>query len=158
MKTADLLDKYPQARCCEPVFQRYGGNPRFSGKIRTIEAFEDFTQVKALLSEKSDGNVLVVDAGGSMRCAMLGDLLAQMAVDNGWAGCILNGAIRDSADINQMPFGVRALGTMPLRSAKDGQGSVDVPVNFAGVNFSPGDYIYADEDGIIVSSDPLELP
>ena len=114
MKTADLLDKYPQAQCCEPVFRRYGGNVRFSGQVRTVRAFEDFTRVKESLSESSDGGVLVVDAGGSMRCAMLGDMLAKMAMENGWAGAVLNGPIRDSADINKMAFGVRALGTVPL--------------------------------------------
>ena len=158
MKTADLLDKYPQAQCCEPVFRCYGGNPIFSGQVRTVKAFEDFTCVRELLSQQSEGGVLVVDAGGSIRCAMLGDILALMAIENGWTGVILNGLIRDSADINRMPFGVRALGTVPLRGAKNGQGSIDVAVNFAGVSFNPGDYVYADEDGVIVSPGPLLLP
>ena len=92
-----------------------------------------------------------------MRCAMLGDRLARKAVDNGWVGAVYFGLIRDSADINRMPFGVKALGTIPARSARDGQGAVDVPVKFAGVQFNPGDYLYADEDGVVVSDRPLEL-
>ena len=158
MKTADLSDKYPDSQICQPIFQSFGGNPRFGGQIRTVKAFEDNTFIRQTLSEKSDGGVLVVDAGGSMRCAMLGDILAQMGVDNGWVGGIFFGLIRDSADINQMPFGVKALGTIPIRSVKEGLGKVDVPVNFAGVTFTPGEYVYADEDGVIVSPEPLTLP
>lgn len=158
MKTADLSDKYPNVHICEPIFQSFGGNSQFGGQIRTVKCFEDNTFIRQTLSEKSDGGVLVVDAGSSMRCAMLGDILAQMGVDNGWVGGIFFGLIRDSADINQMPFGVKALGTIPVRSVKEGLGKVDVPVRFAGVNFNPGDYVYADEDGVIVSSEKLTLP
>ena len=157
MKTADLSDKYPDLRICEPIFQSYGANPVFGGPIRTIQCFEDFSRVRELVEEKANGGVLVVDAGGSMRCAMLGDRLARKAVDNGWVGAVFFGLIRDSADINRMPFGVKALGTIPARSASDGQGVVDVPVKFAGVQFNPGDYLYADEDGVVVSDRPLEL-
>ena len=157
MKTADLSDKYPELRICEPIFQSYGGNHVFSGPIRTIKCFEDNSRIRELVEEKSDGGVLVVDAGGSLRCAMLGDMLAQKAVNNGWVGAVYFGLIRDSADINRMPFGVKALGTIPIRSVKEGQGVVDAPVKFAGVQFNPGDYLYADEDGVVVSDRPLEL-
>ncbi len=157
MKSADLSDKYPEAHVCESIFQSYGGNQHFHGPIRTIKCFEDFSLVKTLLSEKSNGEILVVDAGGSRRCAMLGDMLAQMGAENGWAGGIFNGMIRDSADIGTMPFGVKALGTHPRRSNKGGQGEENIPVTFAGVTFTPGDFVYADEDGILVSSVILEL-
>ena len=157
MKTADLTDKYPDLQVCEPIFQSYGGNALFGGPIRTVECFEDFSRVRELVEEKSDGGVMVVDAGGSLRCAMLGDMLASKAVDNGWVGAVYFGLIRDSAEINQMPFGVKALGVIPTRSARNGQGVIDVPVKFAGVTFNPGDYLYADEDGVVVSDRPLEL-
>ena len=157
MKTADLSDHFPDAQVCESALKSYGGCARFHGRIRTVKCFEDFTFVRHLLSENADGNVLVVDAGGSSR-AMLGDMLAQMAVDNGWSGAVINGLIRDSAEINTMPIGVRAMGTIPLRSNRDGRGESDVPVTFAGIRFTPGDYLYADEDGILVSSKPLTLP
>ena len=158
MKTADLSDHYPEAQICKPIFQSFGGNRLFHGPIRTIKCFEDFSLVKKLLSEKSNGEVLVVDAGGSRRCAMLGDTLAEMGVKNGWAGGIFNGMIRDSADISTIPFGVKALGTHPRRSNKDGQGEENIAVSFAGVIFTPGDFVYADEDGILVSSTMLQIP
>ena len=158
MKTADLSDQYTDIQICEPLFQSFGGNSRFHGQIRTVKCFEDNTFIRQTLSEKSDGGVLVVDAGGSRRCAMLGDILAQMAIDNGWVGGVFYGLIRDSAEINAMPIGVKALGTIPVRSIKEEQGKVDVTVRFAGVTFTPGDYLYADEDGILVSNQPLSLP
>ncbi len=158
MKTADLADEYPDVRICEPIFRSFGGARQFHGEIRTVKCFEDNTCVRRSLSEKVEGAVLVVDAGGSRRCAMLGDILARMGADNGWAGGIFHGSIRDSAEINKMPFGVKALGVIPVRSVKEGLGKQDVPVNFAGVTFTPGEYVYADEDGIIVSATPLQLP
>ncbi len=130
----------------------------FHGPIRTVKAFEDNTFVRQAVVEKVDGAVLIIDGGGSCRCAMLGDILAQKAVDNGWVGAIIFGLIRDSAEIGQMPFGVKAMGTIPLRSVKEGLGKADIPVKFAGVTFSPGSYVYADEDGILVSESPLSLP
>jgi len=157
MKTADLSDQNPEAQVCEPIFQSFGGNRFFHGPIRTIKCFEDFSLVKRLLSEKSNGEILVVDAGGSRRCAMLGDILAEMGVRNGWAGGIFNGMIRDSEEISTMPFGVKALGTHPRRSNKDGQGEENIPVSFAGVTFTPGHFVYADGDGILVSSDILKM-
>ncbi len=108
-----------------------------------------------MLETPGEGAVLVVDAGASKRCAMLGDTLAQMGVDNGWSGVIMNGFIRDSADINQMPIGVRALGTFPLKSQKEGKGEIDITIHFAGTFFEPGHFLYADEDGIIVSKKQL---
>ena len=157
MKTADLADAFPESALCRPVFRMFGGNSRFHGRVRTIRAREDFSCVRQLLSAPGGQGVLVVDGDGATDRAMLGDRLAAMAVDNGWSGIILNAVIRDSGEINAMPIGVRALGTSPLKSACDGAGEIDVAVQFAGVTFRPGDYAYADEDGILVSRSALSL-
>lgn len=151
--TADLCDDHSETlQICEPVFSAFGGRARFHGRIATIQCFEDNSRVREALAEPGEGRVLVVDAGGSRRCAMLGDLLATKAVANGWSGVVLNGLIRDSAAIAQMDLGVRALGTHPLKSVKKGVGERDVAVRFAGVVFRPGDFLYADEDGIVSSA------
>ena len=157
-KTADLYDKYENSlSICEPLFSDYGGQITFSGKVRTLKCFEDNSLVRDMLGETVDGDVLVVDAGGSRRCAMLGDMLAQMGVDNGWSGVIMNGCIRDAEDIATMPLGVKALATHPAKSKKQGVGERDIAVSFAGVNFVPGHYLYADRDGIVVSDTMLVL-
>jgi len=155
-KTADLCDEYPDSlQICEPGFSSYGGEPRFFGQISTIKCFEDNSLVREAVAEPGEGRVLVVDAGGSRRCAMLGDLLAAKAAAKGWSGVLLYGLIRDSADIAGMDLGVKALGTHPLKSVKKGVGERDVVVRFAGVTFVPGEYLYADEDGIVCSSTAL---
>jgi regulator of ribonuclease activity A len=154
-KTADLCDAHEDVQVCEPLFRDFGGSPRFSGPISTIKCFEDNSLVRQAVNEPGDGRVLVVDAGGSMRCAMLGDLLAAAAVANGWTGVVMYGLIRDSVEIGGMALGVKALGTLPLKSVKRGIGERDVPVRFGGVTFTPGDHVYADEDGLICSSSPL---
>lgn len=155
-KTADLCDAHEGGlQVCEPVFSSFGGRARFSGKVSTIKCFEDNSLVREAVSEDGDGRVLVVDAGGSLRCAMLGDMLAEKAVANGWQGVVMYGLIRDSADIAAMEIGVKALGTHPLKSVKRGVGERDVGVRFAGVLFEPGAWLYADEDGIVVSPESL---
>jgi regulator of ribonuclease activity A len=155
-KTADLCDAHPdQLQICDPGLSGFGGRARFSGRISTIKCFEDNSLVREALAEPGDGRVLVVDAGGSMRCAMLGDMLAANAVENGWSGVVMNGLIRDSAEIAGMGLGVKALGTHPLKSVKKGVGERDVPVRFAGVTFIPGEFVYADEDGIVCSRNDL---
>ncbi len=155
-KTADLCDEYADSlQICEPGFSDYGGRRRFFGQISTIKCFEDNSLVREAVAEPGEGRVLVVDAGGSMRCAMLGDLLAAKAVAKGWAGILMYGLIRDSADIAEMDLGVKALGTHPLKSVKRGVGERDLVVRFAGVSFVPGAYLYADEDGILCSETPL---
>ena len=106
--------------------------------------------LKATVSEPGDGRVLVVDGGGSLRYALLGDNIASIARDNGWAGVVLNACVRDSVALDELGFGVKALGTNPRPSKKDGAGEVDVPVTFGDVTFSPGAMLYADEDGVIV--------
>ena len=155
-QTADLCDEYTESlQICEPGFSHFGGRSRFFGQISTIKCFEDNSLVRDAVGEPGEGRVLVVDAGGSLRCAMLGDLLAAKAAANGWAGVLMNGLIRDSVDIAQMDLGVMALGTYPLKSVKRGLGERDVVVRFSGVNFVPGEYLYADEDGIVCSASAL---
>lgn len=156
IKTADLYDRYEdRLRVCEPVFRDFGGRVRFSGAVVTVKCFEDNSQVKATLAEPGDGRVLVADAGGSLRCAMLGDLIAASAVANGWAGVILFGCIRDSREIRDMLLGVKALATNPRKSQRRGEGQRDIPVTFAGVRFVSGDQVYCDEDGIVVAAEQL---
>jgi regulator of ribonuclease activity A len=140
---------------CEPIFRSFGGHLCFAGPIATIKCFEDNSRVRDLVAERGDGRVLVVDAGGSMRRGVLGDLLAQKAVDSGWAGFVIFGCVRDSAAIAQMPIGVRALGTLPMKTEKRGEGQRDLPVQFAGATFRPGAWVYADEDGIVVAQRAL---
>ena len=154
--TADLCDEHADAvQVCEPVFHGYGGRRAFSGPASTVRCFEDNSRVKEAVDGPGEGRVLVVDGGGSRRRALFGGNLGSAAVRNGWAGVIIHGCIRDSAELGQLNLGIRALGTMPLRSEKRGEGERDVPVRFAGVTFRPGDYVYADEDGVIVSHGPL---
>jgi regulator of ribonuclease activity A len=156
IKTADLCDDHAdRVRIADPVFRAYGGRAAFGGPVSTLRIFEDNVLVRSALEEPGDGRVLVVDGAASMRCALLGDQLAALAAGNGWAGVVVNGCIRDAADIAEIDLGVRALATMPLKSRKLGRGERDVPVAFAGVRFEPGHYLYADEDGILVSADRL---
>lgn len=157
-KTADLSDREDhKVRICDPVFRDFGGHVHFCGPVVTAKCFEDNSVVKATLAEPGHGRVLVVDAGGSLRCAMLGDLIAASAVEQGWAGVILFGCIRDSRDIAAMPLGVKALATHPRKSLRRGEGQRDIPVTFAGVRFAPGDQVYCDEDGILVADRALDL-
>ena len=154
--TADLCDDHGErVQVCEPVFHMFGGRRAFHGPISTVRCFEDNSRVKEAVEGPGEGRVLVVDGGGSRRHALLGDNLGRAAVNNGWSGIIIHGCIRDSAELGRMDLGLRALGTMPLRSDKRGEGERDVPVRFAGVTFRPGEYVYADEDGIIVSATAL---
>jgi len=149
--TADISDAlHPKLQYVEPIFKSYGAQEKFFGPIKTIKCYEDNSLVKEALFSTGAGQVLVVDAGGSKRCAMLGDMLATAALKNGWAGIIMFGLIRDSAIINTLDIGVRALGTLPLKSEKKGVGEKNIDVRFAGVNFIPGYFVYADSDGIIV--------
>jgi regulator of ribonuclease activity A len=154
--TADLADDFgDRVQVCEPIFRDFGGRSRFSGPIATVKCFEDNSLVKVALAESGEGGVLVVDAGGSLRCAMLGDQIAASAVENGWQGVVMFGCVRDSVDIAAMNLGVKALGTNPRKSEKRGEGQRDLPVSFAGVRFRPGEHIYCDEDGILVSGEML---
>lgn len=157
-QTADLYDRFEdQLRVCEPLFRDFGGRPRFAGAVVTAKCFEDNTQIKSLLAEPGEGRVLVADAGGSLRCAMLGDLIAASAVANGWSGVVINGCVRDSEALAGMALGVKALAAIPRKSVRRGEGQRDLAVSFAGVTFRPGDWVYADGDGIVVSTGPLDL-
>lgn len=140
---------------CDDIFKSYGQVTAFGGEIVTVKVFEDNVLAKGELGKSGEGKVLVVDGGGSRRCALMGDKVASLAIENNWEGVIIYGSIRDSGDINAMPVGVKALGTHPFKSIKKGEGDVNIPLRFAGVNFTPGHYIYADEDGIIVSEKQL---
>jgi regulator of ribonuclease activity A len=154
--TADLCDEHADAvQVCEPIFHAFGGRHAYSGPVSTVRCFEDNSRVKEAVESQGSGRVLVIDGGGSRRRALFGGNLGNAAVKNGWAGVIIYGCIRDSAELGQLNLGIRALGTMPLRSEKRGEGERDVPVRFAGVSFRPGDYAYVDEDGVVVSHGPL---
>ena len=154
--TADLYDEYSEkVQVALPMFNDYGKNKLFCGSISTLKVHEDNTLVRTALEQQGQGRVLVVDGGGSLRCALVGDLLAQLGIDNNWAGIIIYGCIRDSTVIATMAIGVKALDTNPKKSVKKGVGARDITVEFAGINFVPGDYVYADEDGILVSSEKL---
>jgi regulator of ribonuclease activity A len=156
--TADLCDRHASSGCiqiAEPVFRAYGAAPAFCGPVVTLKVFEDNVLLRETLEGKSDGGVLVVDGGGSHRCALLGEDLARLAIDNGWSGLVIYGCIRNSAAIATLPLGIRALHTHPLKSHKHGHGERDVLVTFAGVNFRTGCHLYADEDGVIVAPHAL---
>jgi regulator of ribonuclease activity A len=150
--TPDLCDEYPELiQVVEPMFNNFGGKDNFGGQIVTVKCHEDNSKVKELVDTDGTGKVMVVDGGGSLRHALLGDMLAEKAVRNGWEGLVIYGCIRDVDVIMQTDLGVQALATNPLKTDKRGLGDVDVPVKFGGVSFKPGDYIYADNNGIIVS-------
>lgn len=157
IQTADLCDQHEAAiQVADPIGLRsFGGLAAFGGPISTLKVFEDNSLVRTVLEGPGNGRVLVVDAGGSMRCAMVGDQLALLGVKNGWAGIVVYGCIRDSHAIGQMGIGVIALGTHPRKSVKKGVGECDIPVRFAGLTFTAGEYLYADQDGIVVSSEAL---
>lgn len=156
--TANLCDVHSgedHFQIAEPLFMSYGANPVFSGQITTLKTFEDNVLVRAVLEEKVQDRVLVVDGGGSHRCALVDINLATLAIDNGWQGIVVYGCIRDSALIAQLPIGIRALHTHPLKSHKKDHGDRDLLVSFAGVNFKKDHFLYADSDGIIVSETML---
>ncbi len=150
--TADLWDEHEELlSCVDPIFNHFGKKKAFSGKITTLKLFEDNSLVRKQLESNGKGKVLVVDGGGSLRCALIGDQLAALAIQNNWNGIIVNGCIRDSQLINSMEIGIRALNTSPVKSIKRNIGEIDVSVKFGGVCFNSDDYIYVDTDGILVS-------
>jgi regulator of ribonuclease activity A len=156
LATTDLSDKHPHIPAAEPLFNDYGGESAFYGPIKTLKVFEDNALVRATLETAGNGRVLVVDGGGSLRCALLGDQLAELAVKNHWVGVVVYGCIRDSAAISDMPLGVKALSTHPKKSEKGlHTGHADKAVTFAGLTFNSGDWLYADADGMLLSVEPL---
>ena len=156
--TASLCDTHSEEdnfQIAEALFMSYGANPVFSGQITTVKTFEDDVMVRTVLEEKVQNRVLVIDGGGSHRCALVDHNLATIAIDNGWQGIVVYGCIRDSAMIAGLPIGIRALHTHPLTSHKKDRGDRDLLVSFAGVNFKKDHFLYADMDGIIVSATTL---
>lgn len=154
--TADLVDEHEEnLRIATPMFNDYGGKKKFSGPASTVKVFEDNSLVRAALEEPGEGQVLIVDGEASLRCALVGDMLAELGKDNGWQGIIVYGCIRDSAVIAGIDIGVKALATNPRKSVKKGVGERDIAVTFADVTINGGDYIYADEDGIVISDEKL---
>lgn len=155
--TADLCDQYGASlQVAQPLLHNYGGAASFCGPIATVKVNEDNTSVRLRLQEPGLGRVLVVDGGGSLACALVGDQLGSLARSNGWAGIVVNGCIRDRAALGAMDVGVLALAAMPRKSEKRGPGEHDVAVTFGGVTFTPGHYLYADADGIVVAPSPLD--
>jgi regulator of ribonuclease activity A len=149
--TADLYDERGDALDSLPLqLLDLGGRTAFDGRVRTVRCFRDNALVKAVLATPGQGAVLVIDGGGSLESALVGDLIAGSAVENGWAGLIVHGVVRDRVALADLPLGVKALGSNPRKSAKDGAGEVDVPLTIAGVVFRPGAHVWADPDGVLV--------
>ena len=155
--TPDLCDAYPElVQVVEPMFSNFGGRDSFGGQIVTVKCFEDNSLVKAAGDSAGDGRVLVVDGGGSLRRALLGGNLAAAAARNGWAGVVIDGCVRDVTELAASNTGIRALASMPLPTEKRNEGQRDVAVQIQGVSVRPGDWLYADEDGIVVMPAPLQ--
>jgi regulator of ribonuclease activity A len=149
--TADLVDDIgPEVRSCDVQFRQYGGRTEFAGPITTVRCHQDNALLKSVLSEPGNGGVLVIDGGGSLHTALVGDVIAELGRSNGWAGLILNGAVRDAATLRTLDIGIKALGTNPRKSTKSGSGDRDVVVSLGGVEFRPGDVAFSDDDGIVV--------
>jgi len=156
--TTDLSDAHPDAQVCEPIFSDFGGRHAFFGPIRTLKIFEDNALVRSTLETPGHGSVLVVDGGASRRCALVGGNLGVLAEKNGWAGIVVNGCVRDTAELGAQAVGIKALAAHPRKSEKGlHSGHVDRAVEFAGVRFVPGAWLYADADGVIVAPAPIHL-
>jgi len=159
--TADLCDRYEelirsgQLRSAAPMFRSFGGRTSFEGRIATLKLFEDNSFVRKALEQPGQGRVLVIDGGGSLRRALVGDQLAALGVRNGWGGIVVYGCIRDSAAISAMDIGVMALATHPQKTDKKNVGEAEVPVSFGGVTIKPGEWLYADADGVLVAEQAL---
>ncbi len=157
-KTADLCDIYSDdVIIMHQQFKSYGKEESFYGEISTIKCFNDNSKVREAVNSEGSNKVLVVDGNASTDCALLGDMLAEAAFKNNWSGIIVNGCIRDSDVIANIGIGVFALSTIPIKSIKKNVGDVDIDVSFMNVTFKPGDYIYADLDGIILSNKKLDI-
>jgi regulator of ribonuclease activity A len=156
LKTTDLSDLHPKkVQAAESLFRDFGGRKMFHGEIVTLKIFEDNSFVRKALEQNGEGKVLVVDGGGSLRCALLGDQLGELAVKNKWSGVLVFGCVRDSEALSQLDLGIKALNTHPLKTEKRNEGQENIAVRFAGVDFVPGTFIYADEDGVLVTMERL---
>jgi regulator of ribonuclease activity A len=150
--TADLVDEIgADVRSCDTQFRQFGGRSMFAGRIHTVRCCEDNALLKSVLSESGEGSVLVIDGGASLHSALVGDVIAGLGQSNGWAGIIVNGAVRDAETLRTIDIGIKALGTNPRKSAKIGAGERDVEVEFGGITFVPGEFAYSDDDGIVVT-------
>ncbi|MEU8148135.1 ribonuclease E activity regulator RraA [Nonomuraea sp. NPDC048901] len=150
--TADLYDERgDELDSCDLQLSQYGGRRAFAGTVVTVRCHEDNALLKSVLGEPGEGRVLVVDGGGSLHTALMGDIIAGLAVASGWAGVVINGAVRDVAALRELDLGVKALGANPRKSGKEGTGQRDVPVAFGGVTFHPGAELFSDDDGILVT-------
>lgn len=158
-KTTDLCDAYGDAvQVAAPLLQHFGGVRMFGGPMVTLQVRADNALVRSTLSLPGGGQVLVIDGGGLLQSALVGDQLAALAQQNGWAGIVVYGAVRDTRELAETAIGIMALAACPRRSAKTGAGARDVPLQFAGISFKPGAYLYADDDGVVVADHVLELP
>jgi regulator of ribonuclease activity A len=155
ISTADLYDDNRDVQVAEPIFRHFGGRRAFGGEVETVHLYEDNVLMRDMLATSGHGRVLVVDGGGSTWCALLGDRMAQRAIDHGWSGVIIHGCVRDSAELPSLDVGIMAIGTCPRKSRKNGVGAKSVPVTVAGCLIEPGQFLYADEDGIIISENDL---
>jgi regulator of ribonuclease activity A len=153
--TADLVDAHGDLQSCDLQFRSFGRASRFGGAIRTVRCHHDNALLKQVLSQPGAGQILVIDGGGSLHCALVGDVIAGLAAANGWSGLVVHGAIRDSGAMAALEIGIKALGTNPRKSGKAGSGECEVTVEFGGAVFRPGHYLYSDEDGIVVSASAL---
>lgn len=150
--TADLVDDIgPDVRSCDVQFRQFGARTEFAGQIRTVRCFQDNALLKSVLSEPGDGQVLVIDGDASLHTALVGDVIAELARANGWAGLIVHGAVRDASTLRGLEIGIKALGTNPRKSTKSGAGERDITVEFGGIAFVPGAIAYSDDDGIVVT-------
>jgi len=150
-RTADLVDEHGDSlSVCDTQFLQFGGIKSFAGRLRTVSCFQDVGLLWEVLRTRGDGCVLVIDGGGSLHSALMGDLIAGTAVANGWAGAVINGVVRDRIELAQLPLGVLALGTNPRRSGRTGAGQVDLVLSFGNATFRPGDTLVADVDGVVV--------
>ena len=154
----EICDLYAnRVKVLELTLSNFGAKQTFYGQIVTLKAFEDNSRVREQVALDGRGKVLVVDSGGSMRHAMLGDMLAKKAAQNGWNGIVINGCIRYVNAMQGIALGVKALGAHPLKTNKHGLGDINVPIRFGGVTFRPGEYLYADNNGVLVTVQPLDL-
>jgi regulator of ribonuclease activity A len=156
-KTADLCDRYGERlQVLDPLFRHYTGRREFAGRIVTVKVHEDNALVRTALGRNGAGQVLVIDGGGSLRSAVVGGQVAQLAADQGWEGLLVYGCVRDTHELARIPLGVLALATCPVPPGKNGFGETDVPVRLAGAVLRPGEYLYADDDGVVVAAAPLD--
>lgn len=154
--TADLCDKHiDRLQVLDPILSDFGGLTMFEGEVRTLKIFEDNSLVRKALEMDGTGKVLVIDGGGSIRCALVGDQLATLAVQNNWRGIVVFGCVRDTRPLMELEIGLKALAASPVKSIKRNEGQADIPVRFGGVDFIPSHYLYSDEDGLVVAECPL---